>query len=173
MRCKWVSLGEVVGVRKETVVPKSGWVYRHYSLPAFDAGRLPVIEDGDGIRSNKLSVHSGDVLCNKLNMRFKRIWRVDECGPDSVCSTEFVPLIAESIDRDYLYYLLLTDDFTQSMIAQRSGTSSSHQRIRTDQLLSYEFALPDFETQKRVSSVLLAFDGKIALNSRINDHLAA
>lgn len=171
MKCKWVSLGEVVSARKETITPKGEAVYWHYSLPAFDAGKGPLYECGNAIRSSKLAVLKGDILCNKLNMRFKRIWRVEEDLPNSICSTEFIPLQARGIDRDYLYYLLLTDDFTNSMIAQRSGTSNSHQRIKVDQLLAYEFALPSPDVQRRVGGILAAIDKKIALNSRINGHL--
>lgn len=171
MECSWVSLGEVVSSEKEAIAPEAGSIYWHYSLPAFDIGKGPLRELGSAIRSNKLVVHKGDILCNKLNMHFKRIWRIEEDLPNSICSTEFIPLRARGIDRNYLYYLLLTDDFTNAMIAQRSGTSNSHQRVRLDQLLSYQFALPSMDTQRRIADVLAVIDEKISLNSRINDHL--
>lgn len=84
----------------------------------------PVYEDGSAIASNKLSVSKGDILCNKLNMKFKRIWRVDADLQNSICSTEFVPIQAVNVDRNFLYYILTSDDFTSKMSGMRTGTVS-------------------------------------------------
>lgn len=173
MGCRKVSLGEVVSTSKESIVPQEGTKYWHYSLPSFDAGRKPMQEDGRDIRSNKLAVCKGDILCNKLNMRFRRVWQINEALPNSICSTEFIPLQANGINRDYLYYILVSDDFTSKMTSMRSGTSGSHQRVRLEQMLAYEFEIPDEDCQERIASVLLSIDRKIDANRQINDYLAA
>src|SRR5450759_1272945 len=46
----------------------------HFSLPAFDAGRLPIIENGDGIKSGKFLLEGATVLVSKLNPHIPRVW---------------------------------------------------------------------------------------------------
>lgn len=133
----------------------------------------PVYEDGSAIASNKLSVSKGDILCNKLNMKFKRIWRVDADLQNSICSTEFVPIQAVNVDRNFLYYILTSDDFTSKMSGMRTGTSGSHQRVSVDWILDYEFNLPGIETQQRIGALLGQIDSRIRNNAQLNDYLAA
>lgn len=133
----------------------------------------PVYEDGSAIASNKLSVSKGDILCNKLNMKFKRIWRVDADLQNSICSTEFVPIQAVNVDRNFLYYILTSDDFTSKMSGMRTGTSGSRQRVSVDWILDYEFNLPGIETQQRIGALLGQIDSRIRNNAQLNDYLAA
>jgi type I restriction enzyme S subunit len=66
-------------------------VFAHYSIPAYDEGRLPKLELGIGILSNKLTVPENVVLLSKLNPRFPRVWLPDISGTlRSICSTEFL-----------------------------------------------------------------------------------
>ena len=103
MGCNNVRIGDVASFRKVSVRPNAGTIYYCYSLPAFDNARKPEILDGSEILSNKLHVEDGDILVNKLNMRFKRIWPINNPHDNSVCSTEFVPLCPnDKINRDYL-----------------------------------------------------------------------
>ena len=129
--------------------------------------------DGSKILSSKFRFVAGDILVNKLNMRFKRIWPIgDQLAPNSVCSTEFTPLTPnENVDRNFLLYVLLSDSFTRKLSGMRTGTSGSHQRVKVDWILDYEFMLPDFTTQRKIGEILATIDGKIALNGRINDYL--
>ena len=77
---------------KENVKPASNplLTYRHYSLPAFDNGKNPVIEIGKEILSNKYVVPPQTILVSKLNPRVPRIWAIpDKVAENSICSTEF------------------------------------------------------------------------------------
>ena len=168
-----VRIGDVATTTKISVKPQAGTTYWHYSLPSFDAGMRPVHEDGSEIASNKLLVSKGDILCNKLNMKFKRVWRINEDLPNSVCSTEFVPLQASSVNRDYLYYVLTSDKFTNTMAGMRTGTSGSHQRVSVDWIMNYEFNLPPKEEQEKIGSILSSIDSRIINNAKLNDYLAA
>lgn len=172
MDFRTVRLEEVASTTRSSVTPQEGVKYWHYSLPSFDTGRKPAKEDGGEILSSKLLVRKGDILCNKLNMRFRRIWRIDEELPNSICSTEFIPLQAKRINRDYLYYVLISDDFTNTMTSMRFGTSGSHQRVKPEQLLSYEFKIPDESKQESIANILVTIDQKIELNNQINDYLS-
>lgn len=174
MGCSRVRIGDVADFRKESVSPKPGVTYHVYSLPAYDNGRTPEVVDGSEVLSSKLRIEDGDILVNKLNMRFKRIWTVGRLAGNSVCSTEFVPLIpSDSIDRRYLLYVLLSDKFTYELSNMRTGTSGSHQRVKPEWILDFEFELPDRQTQRIIGSILSTLDDKRALNQRTNDYLSA
>jgi len=65
----------------------------HFSIPAFDAGQLPVVESGDGIKSGKFLLDEPAVLVSKLNPQTPRVWMAVPSGEaPAVTSTEFVAL---------------------------------------------------------------------------------
>ncbi len=172
MKCNDARIGDVASFRKVSIKPDAGTIYHCYSLPAFDNARKPEVLDGSEILSNKLHIENGDILVNKLNMRFKRIWPVDSLQANSVCSTEFVPLCHnEKVDRDYLLYTLMSDDFTNALSGMRTGTSGSHQRVKPEWILDYKFPLPSIERQRRIGSFLSSLDQKIAINTKLNGYL--
>ena len=172
MSCNYVRIGDVASFRKVSVRPNAGTIYYCYSLPAFDNARKPEILDGSEILSNKLHVENGDILVNKLNMRFKRIWPINNPRDNSVCSTEFVPLYPnDKINRDYLLYTLMSDDFTSTLSGMRTGTSGSHQRVKPEWILDYKFPLPSIEDQRKIGRCLSTLDQKIAINTRLNGYL--
>lgn len=170
-----VAIGDIATYRKEPIHPQSGTPYSCYSLPAFDNNQTPELLDGSEILSDKLTIKSGDILVNKLNMKFKRIWNVEHAGTNPICSTEFVPLqINEEIaDRRFVFYVLLDERFTHQMSEMRTGTSGSHQRVKPEWILSYRFNLPDLSIQRQIGSMLAAIDNKRVINARINGYLAA
>ena len=66
-------------------------LFRHYSIPAFDQGKLPHEEYGSEIRSTKLRLLQDVVLVSKLNPQNERVWLVDVAkGEKAICSTEFL-----------------------------------------------------------------------------------
>ena len=172
MACNRARIGDVASFRKQPIEPEPGVTYYVYSLPAFDNGHAPEVFDGSEVLSSKLHIEDGDILVNKLNMRFKRIWPICQAVENSVCSTEFVPLVPnDHIDPRYLYYVLLSDQFTHELSSMRTGTSGSHQRVKPEWILNYEFELPDKLAQRKIGSFLGALDSKIVLNQHINDYL--
>ena len=109
--------------------------YEHYSLPAFDAGQLPVLELGEAIKSNKTSVPNGAVLQSKLNPHIPRIWFLGDVGEHAVCSTEFLPWTArEGSSPELVYCTLRSPAFRAQVLTLVTGTSNSHQRVKPDQV---------------------------------------
>ena len=114
MGYRTVCIGDVGDYRKSFVKPVEGTIYSYYSLSAFDIGMTPEKLDGSEIMSSKLRIEDGDILMNKLNMRFRRIWPVRDLCANSVCSTEFVPLHPRrGVDSRFIRYVPLSDSFTQ------------------------------------------------------------
>ena len=162
---KKYKLGNILTISSTSITPQAGRTYHLYSLPSFDNGKIPEI--------NKYVVSNRCILFNKLNVRFKRIWRIENNAPNKLCSTEFLPLIIDEsiIDYQYCYYLLASDDLTNYLCGINSNTSGSHKRINPDILLDLEVTLPVLDEQKRIGSILANLDRKIALNRSINHNL--
>ena len=172
---KKYKLGNILTISSTSITPQAGRTYHLYSLPSFDDGKVPEITKGENIQSNKYVVSNRCILFNKLNVRFKRIWRIENNAPNKLCSTEFLPLIIDEsiIDYQYCYYLLASDDLTNYLCGINSNTSGSHKRINPDILLDLEVTLPVLDEQKRIGSILANLDRKIALNHSINHNLEA
>ena len=158
-----------------SIYPKENIVYNLYSLPAFDNEQKCEILRGKDIQSNKYIVPDKCILFNKLNVRFKRVWRIDSLEEHKLCSTEFLPLIIDEtkVDYQYFFYLLISDSITNYLCGQNANTSGSHKRISPADLLEIPVKLPSMPEQKAIGKILSDIDSKIALNKAINHNLAA
>ena len=166
-------VGDISHSFKKTVRPLNDVTYTLYSLPAFDDGRTPEVLPGSEIKSNKLEVMSNLILFNKLNPKYRRVWNVHTVNsPNSVCSTEFIPIVPNGINQNYLYYCLISDLVTKQVDAYRKGTSNSQQRIDEKILFSIEIPVPSVKEQERISDILASIDQKIDVNEKINDNLS-
>jgi type I restriction enzyme, S subunit len=123
-------------------------LFEHYSIPAFDAGREPAMDEGNTIKSNKTSVPANAVLLSKLNPAIARTWLPNAAGElPQVCSTEFLVFTAKpSASRELLYCLFSDDDFRRSLVSMATGTSNSHQRVKPKVLLAGEVLAGSVET---------------------------
>lgn len=131
------TFGEIAALGKGTVNPaaQSQRVFSHYSLPAFDAGQMPISDVGEAIKSNKTPVPSGAVLVSKLNPHIPRIWFVGEAGENAVCSTEFLVWTPKpGVGSAFVYFVATSPEFNATMLQLVTGTSNSHQRVRPEQL---------------------------------------
>lgn len=166
MICK---IGDCLEEQKTSCMPLPGKIYSLYSFAAFDDKKIPEIVDGDAIKSNKFIVSGNMILFNKLNVQNKRVWNIHDLNEsNSICSTEFIPLVCkDGISQDFIYYILTSKKLTKTMFAARKGTSNSQQRIDTEILFNYEFELPDYPTQCKIASILSSLDSKISINNKI------
>lgn len=170
-----MKIKDIVAFVPKSITPKAGKIYRLYSLPSFDDGRLYETLDGKNIQSNKYIVPDKCILFNKLNVRFKRVLRIDESDTNKVCSTEYLPLVVNEskVDYQYCYYLLISDKITNYLCGQNTNTSGSHKRINPDNFLDINIILPELAEQKRIGKLLSDIDHKIELNRAINQNLEA
>lgn len=89
-----------------------------------------------------------------------------------LCSTEYIPLeVNSNYDKDYVYYYIITEDFTNLMDGASKGTSTSHQRIDANVLLNSKIMMPEYKVQQKISKILKEIDSKIELNNKINKNL--
>ena len=118
--------------------------YAHYSIPAFDANRMPAMELGGDIRSTKYIVGDDCVLVSKLNPRIPRVWLPFVHNEYlSISSTEFLVLSPIApVTRTFLYNLCLDDWFLNGLVTSAYGTSTSHQRVKPEHVMSTAIVLP-------------------------------
>lgn len=79
--------------------------------------------------------------------------------------------VKECVDKAFIYYVVCTPDFKQYLETNATGTTIKNVSLK--QMREYEFSIPDFQTQRKISSLLGAIDEKIRNNKEINDNLVA
>ncbi|MEU7026528.1 restriction endonuclease subunit S [Streptomyces sp. NPDC046275] len=141
-----VRLEEICVLRKDQVAPQEivDAVVDHYSLPAFDAGKLPERVSPESIKSGKFTVSEPAVLLSKLNPEIPRVWNVE---PDpavlSLASTEFLVLAPRaSLTVHELWAVTSQRSFLDDLAAKVTGTSKSHQRVRPAEVMATEVVDP-------------------------------
>ena len=175
MELKKYKLKDIVTLQTISVVPQGSVKYHLYSLPSFDNNLNREEVFGCEIQSNKFKVPNKCILYNKLNVRFKRVWRINNEDDYKLCSTEFLPLVVDEskVDFQFCYYLLISDLITNYLCGQNTNTSGSHKRIDPTDFLNIEISVPEKRVQKNISDLLYSLDRKIALNRAINRNLEA
>jgi type I restriction enzyme S subunit len=141
-------------------------VFDHYSIPAYDEKRLPVIERGANIKSNKFIVHANSVLLSKLNPRIPRIW-MPNVGVErrSICSTEFLVLRPTEISsREFIYGFCSSPEFQDRFATMVTGTSGSHQRVQPDYIEQMEIRLRPVHLVRKYSETVAPLHERYANN---------
>lgn len=109
----------------------------------------------------------GDVLVSNIRPYFKKIWHATFNGG---CSNDVLVFRAkESIDSDFLYYVLADDAFFN----YATGTSKGTKMPRGDKSAIMQYGVPNIalSLQTRIAHILKPIDNKISLNNAINHNL--
>jgi type I restriction enzyme S subunit len=160
-------IGDFAQLKKGTVNPGSQpeTTFEHFSLPSFDAGKRPIFELGDSIKSNKTPVTPDAVLLSKLNPHIPRIWLPVECGSNAVCSTEFLVFVPAGIgSREFIYCAFSSPDFISRLQQLVTGTSNSHQRIKPDQVALMAAIVPSAEVARNFEAAAKLIFQKVFAN---------
>ena len=119
---------------------------------------------------------SNDILFSKLNPRIPRICIIkDNKDFNFVCSNEFEIIRAKDESNTYLISRLLKTSFVQKQIESlTSGTSSSHSRIKTEQLMNIIIPNPEFiksnsNILSKIKSSNIALDDIYSSKSVLNE----
>ena len=117
--------------------------FYHYSFAAYDRDQTPDVEYGRDVKSSKLKVAQPSVLLAKLNPRIPRVWRAIPPGDlPAYASSEFIVLVPKRTKLTYLYAAASNSEFTRRLAAMSVGTSSSHQRLKVQDLEQMPVVLP-------------------------------
>ncbi len=143
-------------------------LYEHFSLPACDEGKLPIVEYGSQISSNKYKVDNSCILISKLNPSTKRIWN-PVCKENSICSTEFMVYQPKSYEiKPFCYELINSDRFTEYLLCNVTGSTGSRQRVQPKLTLKYQFASSNKSLIDQFASLVKPLHDKVKENIEEN-----
>ncbi|MBI5847193.1 MAG: restriction endonuclease subunit S [Nitrospirae bacterium] len=152
-----VSLSEVCSITSILVDPRKG---AYLDLPHVGGANIESktgwlldikTSRGEKLKSSKFVFDETMVLYNKIRPYLMKVARPDFKG---LCSADMYPLAPnqDRLTRDYLFYLLLSRNFTQYAIggSNRAGMP----KVNREHLFAYNFILPPVEQQVRLTQVM-------------------
>jgi type I restriction enzyme S subunit len=158
-------LGDVALLNRVNILPAAQpkQQFVHFSLPAFDEGKIPKIELGSEIGSNKFWLPPNAILVSKLNPRIRRVWAPEIISQHTCASTEWLVLTPrEGTNREFLFVLCSSSSFCQKMEISATGTTGSHQRISPSTALDIPVSIPVKEDeQTAIANILTDMDTEI------------
>lgn len=105
----------------------------------------------EGLISGKFLFDDTMILYSKIRPYLKKVCRPDFIG---LCSADVYPLVPNKalLDRDFLFYMLLSDKFTKFAImgSDRAGMP----KVNRNHLFSYRCFLPNIKEQKHLADRL-------------------
>lgn len=113
---------------------------------------------------NVNSFQKGDVLFSNIRTYFKKVWLADFDGGASSDVIIFRPLDKNVITCGFLYYVLSSDAFIDSTVIASKGTKMP--RGDKDAMRSYMISLPPLTVQKKIVTIISAYDKLIENNNR-------
>jgi type I restriction enzyme S subunit len=162
------TVGDIAAIERAGINPFDfpGEEFEHFSIPAFDDGRTPAVERGEAILSNKYGIDNSCVLLSKLNPRIPRIWLPAPTGTRrAITSTEFLVLKPKTgFSREFIYAKCCSEEFAGHFASLAIGTSTSHQRVRPENVLAMPSTAPSREVVEqftRLVAPILAMSEKL------------
>lgn len=100
--------------------------------------------------------YPGDILFSKINPRIPRVLVVPDFDFPIVCSAEFeIMTVKEGIDPYWIVYILQEKVVQDQLQSLTSGTSSSHNRIKTENLMDVILPVANTDKTKKSLNVLI------------------
>ena len=164
-----VTLNDVCAIKSKLIDPrKSEYINCHHVGGAnieSKTGRLIGLRTAreEKLISGKFAFDENTVLYSKIRPYLMKVARPDFAG---ICSADIYPLTPGfQIERDYLYYILLSKEFTGYAIAG-SGRAGMP-KVNRDHLFSYKFTLPPIDRQKEIINELNLLDTQVQKLQRL------
>lgn len=129
---------------------------------------LPIESSSD---FEKYKLEKGDVLIQTVgswehnpNSVVGKVVRIPEILNDSLLNQNIVKIIPkETLDKSFLFYLLKNDAFKGYIIKTAQG-SANQASITLESIKSFKFIYKDKTTQRKIASILSAYDDLIENN---------
>ncbi|QFR68198.1 restriction endonuclease subunit S [Furfurilactobacillus rossiae] len=169
-----VKLSSIIRTKSGTFNPKkSSEVFvNHFSMPAFDATRFPIVDAASDIKSNKNVVEPFSILVSKMNPDVKRVWLPNTSKELlNVASTEFLTFNADVPEMQAFVYAVVNDKRYQKYLeSNTTGSTNSRQRVLPRVAYSYEIPYVKEAAQQFGFQIMDIID-MIKLNKEQNQHL--
>jgi restriction endonuclease S subunit len=157
----------VASIRNEKLIEKpDGLPYIGLEHVETSTGRLLLDVQPEFVESAVSAFRSGDVLFGKLRPYLAKAARPDF---DGVCTTELLVLRPRpEVDRGYLFYSLLAQEFVRWINSLTYGTKMP--RVSPEQVVSTAIGLPPIDEQRAIADFLDRETAKLdALLARIRE----
>lgn len=117
----------------------------------------------EGLISGKFTFDDTMVLYSKIRPYLKKVARPSFIG---LCSADIYPLKPKDVcNRDYLFYLLLSKNFTEYAI--EGSARAGMPKVNRPHLFAYRCSIPPLEKQKQAAALL---DGLMEKCNRLQDN---
>ncbi len=159
-----VSLDNVCKLRNELVQPSSDNKELFVGLEHLDTGetKLHNFAQSADVKSAKFRFYAGDILYGKLRPYLDKAVIADFNG---ICSTDLLVLKPkENVLKEFLIYVLHSDDFIKYAMATTTGTN--HPRTSWSAISKFKFGLPEYSEQQNIAKILSAVDMKLELEKK-------
>jgi len=147
-----VSIGDVCKQRNEMVQPSMNNKEPFVGLEHITSGetRLLKFARSADVKSAKFRFYAGDILYGKLRPYLDKAVIADFNG---ICSTDLLVLTPkENVVKEFLIYVLHSDDFIKYAIATTTGTN--HPRTSWSAISKFKFGLPEYSEQQIIAKIL-------------------
>ncbi|HFK1809841.1 TPA: restriction endonuclease subunit S [Bacillus cereus] len=157
-------LEQVFTISTKTVNPNihAKQKYKHFSIPAFDELKTPIIEVGEQIKSNKYLLERDSILVSKLNPRIKRVWQYKYSQEEAipVCSTEFIVYQPKTkiVNMEFYFHYFNSEIFQEYLLGLQSGTTGSRMRVTPKATFKLKIPIPTINEQQKIASILSSVD---------------
>lgn len=174
-----VRIGDLCKTNTKSYSPKEGWTFVNY----LDTGNITknVVDEVQYIDLSKeklpsrakRKVQHNSVLFSTVRPNQLHYGIIKSQPENFLVSTGFAVMDAdaERLDPDYLYYLLSSNEIVEGLHAIAEQSTSAYPSIKPSDIENLEVDVPDIETQKKISAVLVSIDEKIRSNTAINKNL--
>lgn len=165
-RSKWTTgfLGDIAEEIRVLYEPISSEDLPYIGLGHIDQQTMRILEIGhsSSTDSTKKVFQAGEILFGSLRPYFRKVVRPKFGG---VCSTDITVLRARpGVDPRFLLYLVGSPQFISYATSVSSGTRMP--RTNWNVAAEFECAIPDLDTQRKIGSILSAYDDLIENNLR-------
>ena len=156
-------LGEVININTENLNKNYPFEIIKY-VDISSVGEGIISADLDEIRVEdapsraKRIVKNNDTILSTVRPQNRSFYFFKEVSENTIASTGFAVLSPknEKIDGRFLYYYISDKSFTSYLANHEKG--AAYPAITSDVIHKKEINLPPLETQKRIASILSAYD---------------
>lgn len=145
----------------------------HITPPSVDMDNLGGVDISkyNAAKLEKFIAKAGDYVLAMTGATIGKIGRIEH-GSAYINQRVLLFRPRQNVDKEFLYYALQQYEFGQ-YITSHADSESAQPNISAGTIGKYQIILPPMEIQKRIGTLLRAYDEKRENNRKINDNLAA
>lgn len=174
-----VRLGDVCVTNTDSYSKRDNWGFVNYldtgNITANCVDEIQHIDIGKGKLPSraKRKVKYNSIIYSTVRPNQRHYGIIKSQPENFLVSTGFAVIDVDSnnVDADFLYFLLSSDYVTEKLHAIAEQSVSAYPSIKASDIEDLEISLPPLTVQRKISSLLMSIEDKIAQNVAINKNL--